>query len=210
VVEPLLRPVYLGVPIELGDARSLVVTSRHALEALARQPSVLAAARALSVEAVGPATAAQAHALGLLRVRTGPGTAEALAGRIIADGATDASPYLHLSGEDVAMDLVGRLAAAGIEARRLIVYRMVAADRLTDAARIAIESGGLGAVVLMSPRTARIYARLVDAAGLRDFVRPIRHACLSAAVAGALDPLGRVDIRISPRPSLDGLLTLLS
>jgi uroporphyrinogen-III synthase len=64
-------------------------------------------------------------------------------------------------------------------------------------------------VLLMSPRTAAIYARLVAKHGLASAVRPLPHFCLSAAVARQLEPLGPVPTEIAGAPRLEEVLALI-
>ena len=80
-------------------------------------------------------------------------------------------------------------------------------------AQSALQAGALDAVLLYSPRTARIYADLVlaEADALIAAVRRLNHLCLSPAVAAAVSSLkldsGRVLVAAAPRQ--DALLECL-
>ena len=69
--------------------------------------------------------------------------------------------------------------------------------------------GEIEGVILMSPRTAAVYAALVRKHGLAATIRPLPHFCLSAAVARRLQPLGTVRTEIADAPRLEELLALI-
>jgi uroporphyrinogen-III synthase len=104
-------------------------------------------------------------------------------------------------------DLKGALAAAGFAVDRLVLYDALPAETLSIEAAQAIAGGKAAGVLLYSPRSARIWRNLVQAAGFAEKVRRLRHYCLSANVAAALgsDYLTAV----ASRPQEDALLTLL-
>jgi uroporphyrinogen-III synthase len=64
-------------------------------------------------------------------------------------------------------------------------------------------------VILMSPRTAAIYAALIRKHGLSASIRTLPHFCLSAAVARRLQPLGTLRVEIAEAPRLEELLALV-
>jgi uroporphyrinogen-III synthase len=69
--------------------------------------------------------------------------------------------------------------------------------------------GEIDGVILMSPRTAAIYAGLVRKHGLTRGVLTMPHFCLSAAVARRLEPLGPVPTRVADAPRLEEVLALI-
>jgi uroporphyrinogen-III synthase len=69
--------------------------------------------------------------------------------------------------------------------------------------------GEIEGVILMSPRTAATYARLVRKHGLAASVADIAHFCLSEAVAAPLTALGVVHTEIAATPRLEELLALI-
>lgn len=165
---------------------ALALTSRSAAMLLADH----AAFHGIPTFCVGAATAAAATASGARDVRHAGGDVTALADLLRREGR---SKVVHLSGEDQRGDLTGHLAAAGIEAERRVVYRMVAATALPPC------DGPLDAALLYSPRTAEIFARLGTEAPWRQA------ACvaLSAAVAANLPAGARVATAARPdEPSL--------
>src|SRR5262245_57769585 len=208
-VEPLLRISFEGGdPVDLEGAQALIATSRNALRALKGSP-VLAEARRLALFAVGKATAANARALGFETVVTGAGTAPQLVAHIVSVLDPASGVLVHLAGDVLAHDLAGELEMHGFRLRQPTVYRMLPATTLVDTTVEQLATREIDGVILMSPRTASIYAALVDKHGLAPAVRKLPHFCLSEAVARRLRPLGPVPARIASAPRLEELLALV-
>ena len=205
-VEPLLIIETLPIEVRVLDgARGLIATSRNSLRVLA-ESKALNAARAVPTFCVGAGTSELASELGFERVITGEGSAAGLIPLILGSGIGAKGPLVHLCGDEVARDLTAELGACGVEVRSLIVYRAVAADRLGLQTGAAIAEGTLDTVILMSPRTARIFAGLVEQSGLSEPARRLAYVCLSANVAGALKGLDPIRVNIAVRPNSSGIL----
>jgi uroporphyrinogen-III synthase len=202
--EPVLAPLLAiefaaAVPLDLDGAQALIVTSRNALRALAAHHELAAALR-LPLITVGEATAEAAAKLGFTEVTAGPGTAEQLARLISEKLSASAGPLVQLSGETVAFDLKSALAAEGFSLRQPVLYRAVPALELPPEALTLLKSGGLDGVILMSPRTAAIFARLIHHYEAVTQASRLNCYCLSAAVAEGVKPLkARVSVARSPR-----------
>lgn len=195
-------------PEAIGNLRgvaALIATSRNGLRALAASPRMPAAVR-LPVFAVGKATAAAARAMGFATVIEGPGTARALAGVIAKHMKAEDGTLLHLAGDRLAFDLKTALEAAGFAVRQPMVYRQLPAADFAPPVATAIRDGAVDAVILMSPRTARVYASLVATAGLADGARRAAYVCLSPAVAAALAGLEPVRTEVAASPGMDSLM----
>jgi uroporphyrinogen-III synthase len=209
VVEPMLSVSFEGGDaVDLDGAQALIATSRNGLRVL-KGGRALAQARLLPLFAVGKATAAEARALGFETVVTGAGTAAELVAHIVSVLDPSAGVLVHLAGETLAHDLAGELEAHGFRVRQPVVYRMLPA---TAFARGTIEEFArhtIDGVILMSPRTAAVYAGLVAKHGLLEEARALPHFCLSEAIARRLRPLGPVPTRIAEAPRLEELLALI-
>jgi uroporphyrinogen-III synthase len=204
-LEPLLTVEALPIdPSDLEGAGAVIATSRNGLRALDGQ--ALARATKLPLFCVGPATAELATKLGFRHIIEGPGAASDLIPLIIESKLRETGKFVHLSGEEVAFDLSTALAERGVAVRRLIVYRAKAATALKPQMMRAVTEGSLDAVILMSPRTAAIFAELVDKAGLREAARKLAYVCLSANVADALKGLDPARVNIAVRPNSSGIL----
>jgi len=210
LVEPLLRVEFLDSgALSLEGVQALVATSRNGLRALARNDA-LTRAKALPLFAVGSATAAMGQALGIGTIIEGDGTAAALVPLISERCDVNGGALLHLAGERLAADLKGDLEGLGFAVMQPHLYRTVEARSLSGDLQKAITSGALDGVLLMSPATARAWARLVlDSNSYRDGTA-IRHFCLSQAVADGLGELGEVEILVAETPQEDRLLALVA
>ena len=208
--EPLLTIEHLPLAVgALGDAAGLVVTSRNGLRALAASPAI-AAAQKLPIGAGGPGTAALARELGFTRITEGGGTATELV-PVIADVSRNVNGTLvHVRGEQVAVDLKGALRGQGVELREIVSYRAVPAAALRPRTRELLASGGIDAVILMSPRTGATFARLIAVAGLREAAKKLVLLCLSPAVAATVEPLAPARVEVADGPNTAALLSAVT
>lgn len=208
-VEPLLSVSFDNAdPIDLESVQALIATSRNALRALRSSPA-LAEARHLPLFAVGKATATDARALGFETVITGAGTGAELVGHIVSALDPAAGLLVHLAGDTLAGNLRSELEGHGFRVEQPVVYHMVAARAFSDDAVEQLGMGEIEGVILMSPRTATVYAELVRKHGLAATIRPVPHFCLSAAVARRLEPLGDVVKHVADGPRLEEVLALI-
>jgi uroporphyrinogen-III synthase len=206
VVEPLMEAELLPEAIDdLNGIVALIATSRNALRALSQSP-YLHDAVAIPLFVVGQGTAEAARDLGFERIAVGQGSVSGFAAAIA--GTLDPADGLivHLAGDVQAGDLAGELGELGFRVLQPVVYRMKAAEALSEGTREAIGEGAIDGVVLMSPRTARIYAGLIKRHNLTDAAAEIVHVCLSDAVARALSALGDVPIEVAEKPTLNAIL----
>jgi uroporphyrinogen-III synthase len=168
VLEPLLKLSYDDAePIELDDAQALIATSRNGLRGVERQRLIDDAIK-LPIFAVGPGTGQAARTLGFELIIAGRGTGRDLVTEITAQLDPHAGHIVHLAGDTLAFDLAGELAHYGFRVVSPVVYRMVAARKLSTPAIYDIGTGEADAVMLLSPRTADVWVSLVTKAGLID------------------------------------------
>jgi uroporphyrinogen-III synthase len=206
VMLPLLDIVFpeLG-PLRLEGVQALIATSRNALRALARN-GAFAAAKKLPVYCVGEGTAALAEEFGFREIHIGTGTGRELAPLIAKTAKPGAGALLYLTGEQIAFDLAAVLTALRFTVRREIVYRA----QSTDAAPMlaGVFASGLDGVVLMSPRTAQIFAAFFRKLPAGD-IRALTCYCYSPAVAKPLMEQEGLRLSVAPRPTEADLLTLI-
>lgn len=175
--DALMAPLLVTAPrrwrVPATPPQALLITSANAVR---HGGSDLAGWHALPVFAVGAATAAALRAAGFVDVRAGAGDGAAALAAAHAAGVTR---LLHLAGADrTALALPPGLAC---EIRTVYAARRVRA--LPAPARRALAAGAIDVVLLYSPRSAAVFAALVDRAGLaRD---RLAIAALSANVAAA-------------------------
>lgn len=210
LVEPLLRVEFLDSgALSLDGVQALIATSRNGLRALARNDA-LTQAKTLPLFAVGPATAAMGNALGFGEVIEGDGTAAALVPVIAKKCDVQGGTLLHLAGERLAADLKGDLEGLGFTVLQPRLYRTVEAQSFSREMERAITSGALDGVLLMSPATARTWARLVLGSKFSRGGAAIRYFCLSQSVADGLAKLGEAETLVAETPQEDRLLALVA
>jgi uroporphyrinogen-III synthase len=192
-----------GVAPELEGVQAIVLTSAHAV------PALSGPAKALPVFAVGDATAAAARRAGCGAVISAGGAAADLARSIAAHCRPGGGSLLHLSGEQVREGLAEELAAAGFVLRRQAVYRALAANALTPATVEALAGHQVDAVLLFSPRTARIFVELIGRHSLQECLTGIAAICLSAAVAQPCREVAWRAVHLAARPEPGALLEAL-
>lgn len=197
--DPVLAPALVlreTPPATLPRAQALLLASRAAARALAPVP--------LPVLAVGAGTAAEARARGFADVTAAEGDAAALARLVAARRDPTAGPLLLAVGRGYGTELAAALRARGFRVIRRVVYQAIPAAALPDAALGAIRAGHVAAVLVTSPRGARILVALLRRAGLAEGTRGMRALVLSPRIAAALKPLAfaAVDFPARPDPAL--------
>lgn len=154
---------------------------------------------------VGPQSLKAARAAGFTAEAHG-GDVHGLAAFIRAELDPRAGPVLYLSGSETAGDLEAQLTGAGFDCRRVVLYDAVPAATL-GAAGDALRHGKLDAVLLYSPRSAKIWRSLVAAAGCDAEAARLQHLCLSRNVAAALpDAWSRLIAATPDEAAMLGLL----
>ena len=209
LIEPLLRIEFQPLDdVELDEAQALIATSRNGIRALATSP-LLQQAQAMPLFTVGPGTASTATALGFQQVIEGPRDARALIALIALQADVNEGPLVYLSGDTPAADVAGELRRLGFHVLEPVVYATARAEQLGPSVVARLEAGEIDGVLLLSAETARTYARLILAHGLRRKLDRVRHLCLSAAVARGLDALAPPLIATALQPNLQEVLALV-
>lgn len=213
--EPLLsiEPTGAALP-NLGDFQGLVFTSANGVRAFA----ACSEARALPVYAVGAATGEAARAEGFANVRVAGGDVDKLAALLLEKKVQ--GPLLQAAGTHRAGNLQRALAAGGLTLHRWVGYEAKAATGFSAPCRRFLtglapgqvapgsEAAGAG-VLLYSPRTATIFCKLLEAAGLEGVAPRLTAYCLSPAVGAQLQGLPFSSLEVAHTPDEPSLLALL-
>ena len=210
--EPVLQPLLEFEALDFDQAAfssadGLIVTSRNALRALAAKPGPEKIARC-PVFCVGSETERRLREAGFETMAAVAETAEELAGKI-ASAVGNGARLVHATGEHQAFDLAQALAPHGISVSMLPVYTMKARGSFDSRVVAEIEQGALGGAILMSPRTAEIFAFLCEKHGILERARFLDYFCLAKSVANKLKALGPVQVHIASKPDRAALLALL-
>ena len=197
-------------PIAPRPWQAVAITSANGARAIAQRADRAHLVRAKAV-CVGPASSAAALKAGFLHVLQAPrGDVEGVIDVIRSHLKPADGPILYASGAVTRGALEKRLAADGFEVVRHVLYEARPAERLTPETEAALRAEE-GTVALYSPRSAKIWARLVREAGLAERAGQWRYACLSTNVAAALRealPAAHA-IEVAPRPEEEALLRML-
>jgi uroporphyrinogen-III synthase len=208
-IEPLLKISTEGAdPIDLDGAQAIIATSRNGLRALAATPQ-LEAAKTMLLFAVGPGTAATARGLGFSNVVEGPSNAGDLVPVIAEHAEVNSGPLVHLAGDHVAGSFIDELHRLGYFVTQPVVYATEVATRFTSPLVASMRNRRIDGVILLSPRTAQVYADLVALHNLGDACRNIVHFCISQATAARLGSLPGLPVRVCQRPNLQEMLALI-
>ncbi|HXP04463.1 MAG TPA: uroporphyrinogen-III synthase [Stellaceae bacterium] len=178
VIEPLIEIAdgTMALP-ELDGVQAILCTSANGVRAMARA----SVERRLPVFAVGDATAARARAEGFRHVESAGGDVEDLAYLVGRRLKPQDGKLLHIAGSTIAGDLAAALGAEGFTVERAVLYDASPAVALTSATVRAIGDGAFDFAVFFSPRTAAIFARLAEEAGVLAGLRLTVAVSISAA-----------------------------
>lgn len=206
IVEPLLDIRYRGGPApDLAGVQAVLCTSANGVRALAR----LSGERALPLLAVGEASAARAREEGFANVHSAGGAVGDLARLASERLHPGAGRLLHVAGSEVAGDLAGELRRRGFVVDRAVLYEARPAVALSTVGVRALAAGVVDFALFFSPRTAAIFVRLAENAGVADAIRFVTAISISAAADVALEALRFRARYIAARPDQQSLLCAL-
>jgi uroporphyrinogen-III synthase len=206
VIAPLFAIAFPDGPEpRLAGVQAVLTTSGNGVRGLARRTM----SRDIPLFAVGAQTAAAAEQEGFRDIHDAQGDAAALAALVRAQLRPEAGALLHIAGANATPSLSNELAASGFEIRACAVYDVVEAEDLPAVAASALRTNSLDAVLVFSPRSARLFADRVRRAGLESSCARLIACCISHEAATALEPVTFADRRIAVHPDQDSLLDLL-
>ena len=224
--ETCLSPVMEIVPREFEPTpdqtyQAVVLTSGNAVDALAAS----ALPPDIPIFCVGDATARRLASTAFADIRSASGNSDDLVALIKRDLTPSSGALLYLSGMMIAADIGSALADAGFHVDRHVVYRaqaiaapdeaviaaLAAGDPLSSRPEVpdALAAGGIDAVLLYSPRSARIFLDHLKAAKLDLLAKEMTAYCISAAAADVARNLQWRKVAVASRPTQDDLLALL-
>ncbi len=183
----------------------IVLTSAHAVEAVAAHRAHFPAA--LRVAAVGAATAAAARERGW-RVDRVPAefNAEALVAAFAAAGDAAGARVLFPAADRAATTLETGLAALGAEVLRVEAYRTLAAPLDRARCLAAAGRGEVDVVTFASPSAVDGLAESLGEPALRDLLARAAVAAIGPTTAESLARRGRAADAVADPSTLDGLV----
>ena len=194
-----------GSDISFDGVQAILATSSNGVHALARR----AERRDIPLFAVGAQTARAARDAGFTIVRSADGDARSLADALLDWAMPNTGALLHAAGAETKGQLAETLLARGFDVRTEVLYDAIAAPELPAEALLALEAGELDAVLLFSPRSARIFADCVVKASAAEKCATLSAFCISEAAVKGLAPLVFRALHVATRPDQETLLALL-
>ncbi len=182
-IEPLLNIAALPWTPPTERMHGIILTSRHALEALTAHPAL--------------------YALPRFMVGDYAPDVDSLITKLITH--TPPTPLLYLRGRTITRDITSALAAHGTHVEERIVYTADAASALSLPLCHALQSNHLTAATFFSARTADIFSHLIHVANLQLTLRTLDAFTLSAPIARHLGALPWRSIITSDAPTLSSL-----
>jgi len=207
LVAPLLQifPNDLPETIDLADVQAVLITSANGLRALAKAiPD-----RGVQILTVGAASAAAARDAGFEHVDSAGGDVTSLAALVRETLDPGAGTLLHAAGSVTAGDLSGDLTKSGFQVEKIALYRAETLKILPETVKTALENREIDGVALYSPRSAKVFVKLVAQAGISRALRTVNAYCLSAAVAEALKAGNFADVHVSYTLDQQGILDMI-
>lgn len=204
-VEPMLtiEPVP-AADMPRGPWQAILLTSSHAARLLKPHGEL----HHVPVLAVGERTAEVARETGFSAVEAAEGDAISLAALVRERLQPEGGRLLYVTGRDIARDMQAELRERGFRVERHIIYKAETSQSLSSEMRERLRRGEVDGVILLSPRTAATWRRLVAEAGLGEQLAGLVHYCLSEAVAAALqrDHPGSLRTVVALQPSMASMM----
>ncbi len=199
--QPLLQVAFTDTPLRIDPhtCQAVVFTSANGVRAYVKNNGTLH----IPVYAVGDVTCESARENGFTTVYTAQGDVLSLADMIKQKLSPQDGYIYHPASTVVARDLGTLLSDYGYTVQREKVYTVTPCTHLPAVVRYEINDGIIGGVVLMSPRTAGIFVRMVAKYDLN--IKNMHIFALSKAVADKLDNSSQ-HIHIAHYPNFTQLL----
>jgi uroporphyrinogen-III synthase len=207
VLAPLMEVHFFpGQSLPLEGVQAVLATSANGVRGIAARTS----RRDLTLYAVGPQTAEAARQAGFPIVISAEGDSAALVETVAKDADPARGALLHAAGTETAGRVRQALQAHGFRVETEILYEAQPAEVLPVFAADTLRADTLDGVLLFSPRTAKTFAHLVNAADLSLHCARLVAFCISAATAEALGTLNFNRVAVAGAPNQDAILALIS
>ena len=179
IIMPLLKIVARPImEMPSKNYQAICLTSANAVRVL----NDISAFKNIPLFAVGQQSMQMAIEKGFAHVSAHGGDVTGLHRFLASQLMPHNGPILYLSGSETSGDLQGRLHSSGFEVDRFITYDAVKAGISAFQSDII----GAEAVLLYSPRTAKLWVYEIETLKLSETASRIKHICLSPNVAANL------------------------
>ena len=200
VITPLLQIIARqGVLIPAKAYQAICLTSANAIRVM----NDINAIQHIPLYAVGQQSLQMAKDKGFSQIAAHGGDVIGLHKFLASHLKPEKGPLLYLSGAETSGDLQGLLYKSDFEVDRVITYDAVKSRLTTFRSKII----GADAVLLYSPRTAKLWVDEIETLKLTDVAKRIKHLCFSSNVAANLPQSWPRAIAATPtEPALLALL----
>ncbi len=188
-VQPLLEIEILDKKIDIPDDAVVAITSANGIRALAKNTKK----RGYRIIAVGEYTAKKARKKGFRNVECATESKQISASELnlfkyISKKVDKTNPVYHISANITKGGLKRRLLEAGYKYKRVALYNSTPMS-FTPEFIDRLERQEFDAFSFFSPRTAAIFAKQIDEAGLSDKIQESVAFCFSTNVVQGLSGL---------------------
>ncbi len=205
IIHPMFSIRMLDKEINLDQRPDLIAfTSSNGVRAFSR----LSKERNIPTFTVGDTSARECKSHGFKNVFSAQGNIDNLA-NVIADTLPKNSLILHISGSDIAGDLEGILKKSGYRYCRLILYRAEEVENLSPDLITSIKDNKINIATFFSPRTVRIFCKLILKNNLEKHLKYITSFCLSETVYLAFNDIKWKAKYISPYPTQESIIEII-
>ncbi len=201
-----------NVEIPNHNYQAVLITSANGVRALNYNPNQINFSKTTAIT-VGPASAKAAQQAGFSNiVQTELGDVNGIIDHIKTNLKPQNGPLLYPSGTKTTGDLQAILSESGFNVERAILYKAKRLNALTEQVIDSIQSGDIKAILLFSPRTAKIWLSLTKSCIDKSRLAKLGHFCLSQNVANVLvNALGNdCDINICKKPDTQHMLASIN
>lgn len=201
LLSPMMTIASCEAPRPAIDGISAVMfTSKNAVAAIYGKQGEIAPLISLPCFCVGCQTSEAANKAGFNNIITGNGDGLDLASAV-QEKMPSGSSLLHIRGKNIKSASEEALTPIKYRIVQWQVYKAEAATEIRPEIITAMRQKGVDIALFFSPRTAEIFASLVNAAGLADCCSSISAIAISRRVADALEALSWEQISIAKEPS---------
>jgi len=192
-------------PVDFSAAQALVFTSANGV----RGTENLSTPTSLPAYVVGSATAKAAQQANFNNIHVSNGDALELCRNIEKELDPAQGPLIHLTGKHTAIDIQHALRTKGFCVKKHVVYEAKPARQFAPETQQALDNRAIQSVLFFSPRSAAIFAKLLQDNKQTIICRSMTAICFSQNIAGALQGTTWKELQVAKRPQMECLLSLL-
>lgn len=190
---------------EYQHHQAILLSSKHSVAGL----SSLKIKKSFPIYCVGDATARAVSDKGFTNVYSASGDINDLTSLVRKSLLSTNGTILYLSGLRNKGEIIDDLGSLGFKIENRVVYEAKAVQSLNELAIKALTKNEIQGVFLYSPRSAKIFVKIVEKLGFQKIVMNLEVYCLSSAVADMVKELKWGEILIARRPNNREMLALV-